>query len=169
MLGIINNLKPFFEDCHRRLGVREYARITNVSPPTASKILSSLTKEELLNKQQNRQYLLFWAKNSPLFKSLAQIYWKQKFEKTGLLDYLNKKFINPTIILFGSLAKGENTRDSDVDLAIISSKKQINLEIFEKKLKRKVQILSFTEILDINKELRNSIINGHVLEGKVRL
>ncbi|MBT4577318.1 hypothetical protein HOM13_02875 [Candidatus Woesearchaeota archaeon] len=170
MLNIINNLKPFFEDCHRRFSVREYARTINVSPPTASKILSNLSKENLLHKQQDRQYLLFWANNSSLFKNLAQIYWKQRFEKIGILKYFNEKLINPTIILFGSLAKGENTQDSDVDFAIISSKKQINLNIFEKKLKRKIQALSFKDLEHIkNKELRNNIVNGYKLEGRIKL
>ena len=168
MLEIINNLKPFFEDCHRRFSVREYAKIIKVSPPTASKILSNLTNENLLNKLQDRQYLLFWAKNTSQLRNLAQIYWKQRLEDIGIIDYLNKKFLNPTIILFGSLVKGENTQSSDVDLAIIASKKQINLETFEKKLKRKIQTLNFNRMSNVTKELQNNLINGYTLNGRIK-
>ena len=35
MLNIINNLRPFIEDCYRRISVREYSRLLKVSPPTA--------------------------------------------------------------------------------------------------------------------------------------
>jgi len=45
MLNIINSLMPFFEDCYRRINVREYSRLRKSSPPTASKILFELNKE----------------------------------------------------------------------------------------------------------------------------
>ena len=52
MLEIINNLAPFFEDCYRRISVREYSKIIKVSPPTASKILMEYYKEGLLKRQE---------------------------------------------------------------------------------------------------------------------
>ena len=48
MLKIINNLKPFFEDCYRRINIREYSRLMKISPPTASKLLYKFNKEGLL-------------------------------------------------------------------------------------------------------------------------
>ena len=56
MLNIINNLKPFFEDCYGRINVREYARIIKISPPTASKILLELNKEGLLLMENDKNY-----------------------------------------------------------------------------------------------------------------
>ena len=52
MLKIINDLRPFFEDCYRRVNVREYAKIMHISPPTASKILDSYHHENLLCKEK---------------------------------------------------------------------------------------------------------------------
>ena len=54
MLNIINDLDCFFEDCYRRVNVREYARIKGISPPTASKILTNYQKEGLLFKEEYR-------------------------------------------------------------------------------------------------------------------
>jgi hypothetical protein len=49
-------------------------------------------------------------------------------------------------------------------------KKEVNLEKFEKKLKRKIQIFFFDSLTEIkNKELLNNILNGCVLEGKLKL
>jgi|SRR3989338_5122982 len=171
MLKIFNNMRNFIEDCYRQYSVREYSRLMHISPPSASKILKELYSEKLLNKTEYRNNLLFWAnKENATFKELSRLYWRQKLEYAGLLKFLEKKFINPTIILFGSLAKAETTRDSDIDIAIIIDKKEFDVSQFEKKIKRKIQIIWFDSLQDIkNKELLNNIINGTVLLGRLKL
>ena len=169
MLDIINKLKPFFEDCYRRINVREYSRTMKISPPTASILLLSLNKEGVLLKEKERNYIFYYAnKNNKLFRELSQIYWGIR------LDALNKKLknmlVNPTIILFGSLSKAETKRESDIDICIIGHKKEINLIDFENTLKRKIQLFFFNSLREIkNKELANNIINGHLLEGRLKL
>lgn len=169
MLNIINNLKPFFEDCYRRINVREYSRLTKISPPTASKMLLEFNKEGLLLIEKNRNYIFYYAnKNNRIFVDLSKIYWKIKLE--GLINFLNKNLTNPTIILFGSLSKAETKMDSDIDICIIGHKKELNLKSFDNILKRKIQLFFFSSIEDIkNKELANNIINGYVLEGRLKL
>jgi len=169
MLNIINNLKPFFEDCYRRINIREYSRIMNLSPPTASKLLSNYGKEGLLLMEKDKNYIYYYTnKSSKDFIDLSRIYWKLKF--LDLLDYLNKNLLSPTIILFGSLAKAESKFDSDIDLCIIARKKELKLLEFEEKFKRKIQLFVFDSIKDIkNKELANNIINGYVLNGRLKL
>ena len=54
MLEIFNKLKPFFEDNYKRISVREYARMQNISPPNASQLLNNLEKEGLLKKEEDR-------------------------------------------------------------------------------------------------------------------
>jgi len=168
MLNIINNLKPFFEDCYRRISVREYAKLINVSPPTASTILQSLEKETLLLKEKDRNYLFFYAnKESKQFVDLSRIYWGDRLD--NLVDYFSKTLVNPAIILFGSLSKAEVKEDSDIDLVILAHKKSINLKNFEKQLKRKIQIFWFNSLAEIkDKELKNNILNGHILQGRVK-
>ncbi len=168
MLEIINNLTPFFEDCYRRISVREYAKIINVSPPTASKILMEYHKEGLLKKQEDRNYLFFFTnKENKVFIELSKVYWMDKLKE--VVEYIENKTVNPTIILFGSLSKAEVTPDSDIDITIISSKKNISLEDYEKKLKRKIQVFWFDNFKEIPKELKNNILNGYSLSGKVEI
>ena len=169
MLKIINNLQPFFEDCYRRINVREYAKIMKISPPTASKTLLSYFREGLLIKEKDRNYLFFSAnKANKQFIDLSRIYWNYKLKET--IEYINSKLVNPIIILFGSLAKAEVNLNSDIDLAIFSSKKELGLEKFEKKLKRKFQLFWFNKIGEIkNKELASNIINGYILLGRIKL
>lgn len=87
-----------------------------------------------------------------------------------LIDFMEKKLISPTIILFGSLSKAEVKPDSDVDLAIFAHKKELSIESFERKLKRKIRIFWFKSLRDIkSKELANNIVNGYVLKGRLFL
>lgn len=169
MLNIINNLKPFFEDCYRRINVREYSRLTKISAPTASKLLLEFSKEDLLLSEKDRNYIFYYAnKNSKTFIDLSRIYWRIKLKE--LNELLSKNLTNPSVILFGSLSKAETKEESDIDLCIIGPKKEINTTPFEKKLKRKVELFFFNSIMGIeNKELANNIINGYTMEGRLRL
>ena len=167
MLNIINDLSVFFEDCYRRVNVREYAKIMGISPPTASKMLASYNAENLLLKSTYRNYILFHAnKESNTFIDLSRMYWGYKLEK--LVAFMESKLANPTIVLFGSLSKAEVRIDSDVDLAVFSSKKKLDIEVFEGKIKRKIQIFWFNSLKEIkSKELANSILSGYVLRGRL--
>lgn len=169
MLKIINELKPFFEDCYRRINVREYAKLMRISPPTASKILTIYNNNGLLLKEAYKNYLLFHAnKENKDFIDLSRIYWRYMLK--DLLVLMEKKLINPTIILFGSLSKAEAKSDSDVDLAVFAHKREFGIGIFEKKIRRKIQIFWFESLKDVkNKELANNIINGYVLNGRLSI
>ena len=169
MLNIINNLRPFIEDCYRRISVREYSRLLKVSPPTASKILFDLNKEGLLLVEKDRNYIFYCAcKENRIFIDLSRIYWRLKLNK--FVEFLTKNLTNPTIILFGSLSKAETKNDSDIDICVIGHKKEFNIKSFENLLKRKIQLFFFGSIQDIkNKELAMNIINGYLLEGRLKL
>lgn len=169
MLNIINDLKPFFEDCYRRINVREYARLAKISPPTASKMLEQCNKEGLLISEKDKNYIFYYAnKNNSVFRDLSRIYWKLKL--TPLTDALTNALVSPTIVLFGSLSKAETKEESDIDLCILGNKKEFNLEKFEHTLKRKIQIFFFNSVEHIkNKELATNILNGYVLEGRLKI
>ncbi len=169
MLKIINSLEPFIEDCYREIGVREYSRITKITPPTASKLLKQFESEEILKKREERGYLLFRAnRENSVLKDLSRIYWKQKLK--GLIDYLNSLFYEPVILLFGSLIKLETKEDSDIDIAVFTNiEKKVDLKKFEKTLKRKIQLFRFKSLSDLNsKELKTSIINSYIIQGVIK-
>ena len=167
MLKIINDLKPFFGDCYRRINVREYAKIMHISPPTASKLLSYYNAKNILLKDKYKRYLLFYAnKESRDFIDLSRIYWRYRLSR--LVSFMDKQLANSTIVLFGSLAKAEAKPDSDIDLAVFASKKELDTKIFEKKLKRVIQIFWFNSFRDIkNKELASNIFSGYILRGRL--
>lgn len=168
MLKIVDNLKPFFENNYRRINVREYARLQNISPPTASKLLEGFYREGFLKKEPEKNYIYYFAnKESHLFIDISRIFWKLELEKAGLIEFFEKNLLNPVIILFGSLSKAEAKLDSDVDIAVFTAtKKELNLKDFEKKLKRGIQLFMFHKREDVkNKALLNNMLNGYNLIG----
>lgn len=171
MLKIFKDLKSFFEDCYREINVRDYAKIIKASPPTASKLAKGYCSEDLLKKRIEKQNVFFRAnRENCIFVRLSQIYWQEKIRKTGLLERIQNELSPNAIILFGSLSKAEARKDSDMDLAVLSySNKEIDVSEFSEKLGRKIQIFSFESLQSIkSNELRNSILNGTVINGVLR-
>ena len=180
MSKIINSeeiLKYFIEEPNRWFHVRETARLIKLAPATISKYVNKLTKENILIKKKERNHLLFRANTeSEEFKDYKRFYNIKTIKKSGLIDYFNKELHFPeAIILFGSYAKAENDKNSDIDLFIISNtKKELNLEKFRKILQREIQIFLHTpkEFIDLQKEskhLINNVLNGIILKGYVEV
>lgn len=167
MLEIFNSLEPFFNDCYAEYGVRDYAKLIAISPPTSSRLLHYYEKEGLLKKRIFKTQILFSAnRENTLLKDFSRTYWKYKL--TPLIQILNETYHNPTIILFGSLSKLETTPTSDIDIAIITPyKNELDLTPFGKKLKRTIQLFTFKKIENIPEDLRKNIINGYVIEGEL--
>ena len=172
MLKNINTLKLFFEYPTKEYNVREVARLVKISPPTSSKILTELTKRGLLKMKKNRMMKLYKSNlESDMYRD-AKIYYNiRMIKESGLLNYLNSYYLKPTIILFGSASKGIDTETSDFDILVVSEKNELppNLKQFEKKVKRKIQILTARKLKAIkNKHLLNNILNGIVIQGKIK-
>ena len=167
MLKEINRLKAFFEDCYRWISVREYAREIKISPPTASKMLKEFAEEGMLKKKEERGFLFFSVNHeSKIMRDLSRIYWQEKLKP--LTEYIEETIFSTAIILFGSLSKLECRKESDIDILVFSkSKKNINLNQFEKKFGREIQIFVYESLGKINKELRNNVINAHILKGYI--
>mgnify|MGYP003987829595 FL=1 len=96
--------------------------------------------------------------------NLKQIY------ESKLLECLEQEFAGSTIILFGSYSRGEDTENSDTDIAIIGRKeKKINLNKYEKLLDRRINLNFYESFSKIHKNLKENLFNGIVLSGGIEL
>jgi len=90
--------------------------------------------------------------------------------ESGLLEVLNEIYPESTIYLFGSYSYGEDTIDSDIDIAVVGAKeRKVNIESFSKKLRREIRLHFYENLSSINKNLRENILNGIILKGGVKL
>lgn len=172
MFRKLNILKFFFEEPSREFNVREVARLLDISPATASKDLKSLVKQGLLKERKERMLNLYKANiEDELYRDVKIFYNIRKLKESGLISALNKFYLKPAIIMFGSCASGMDTKTSDFDLLIVSEKTKEFPEIkkFEKGLNRKLQIFVVKGIRNLkNGHLINNVLNGIVIQGNIR-
>jgi len=172
MFKEINILKVFFENPTKEFGVRELARIVNLAPATASKELKRFSKNKLLKKRKERRTNLYSANiEEDAYRDIKVYYNVRKIRDSGLIDKLNEFYLKPSVVMFGSAAHGMDTETSDFDILIISERKNDfpELEKFERKLNRKIQIFRVAKIKDLkNEHLINSVLNGIILQGEIK-
>lgn len=155
-----------------RLWIRQIERDIKVPFPSVVRYTQELEKEKILKRTAAPGVVLYSAdRTSATFLLEKKLYNLRSLYSSGLIDFLIQEVHNPTIVLFGSYAKGEDVENSDIDLYIESTKKEFpSLVTFEKKLQRKIQLFKYKSISSIgNKELANNIINGITLNGFVEV
>ena len=167
-------LKLFLDNPEKGFRLREISRLVRLGLPSVSNYIQRLKKEKLIF-QKEEHGVKFWFGNieKELFKKYKISDSLIEIERSGLLDFLDEKYYYPTVILFGSVKKGESGKNSDLDLCVISEeKKEFNLKKFEKKLGKEIQLFIFNE-KDFEKLRKNSpelwinIINGITLRNIV--
>lgn len=120
-----------------QIGVRQIARETGLGKSTVSRAVQTLEQYSFVRcEMQGRNKLVSVEKDSEKVARLRVAF--------NLLDIepalLGLKEVSRKIILFGSCAKGLDTAESDIDIAIITSQKDAALRIANKiKLSRPIQ------------------------------
>ena len=167
----------FFSYPNIEISLSDLAKELSISKNTANKIVSLLQKEGFLDIKIlgrtwritcNKHHIYNYTKKIGF--NLSAIY--DLLYSQGLVNEIYKKIGQPrAIVLFGSYRKGDDTENSDIDLAIEvlgdQDLKIINLEtlpnfVFRKNVRVNLYIYSRKKI-DLN--LFSNIINGIVLEG----
>lgn len=155
------------------LNLRGLARPLDVSPTAVSKALKLLKKEELVKVEKDpdsKRLSIELNKKNPKVFSLKRIENLKLIHESGLVEFLEEKFPGCAIILFGSYSTGEDTANSDIDIAIIGSKEtDVQLTKFDKLLERTIMLHFYEDFKEINKNLKDSILNGITLEGVIEL
>ncbi|MFH1451931.1 MAG: nucleotidyltransferase domain-containing protein [archaeon] len=163
-------LKIFLDDSLEEFGLREISRKTKISPASVKQHLKKLEEENLIEKIIKKDRPLFISKREDKkFISLQKLSIIYELEQTGLLEFLEEKLSPKAIILYGSYAKGEAVKNSDIDIFIIGKENKINLSIYEKKLGKQVHLLFEENPKKIPNELKNNLINGTILRGYLEI
>ena len=168
-----NNLKVMellFKFPYRTFHIRELARLTELSSTGIIKIVKRLKKEKLLVTEKVKNVEEIKPDFNGRFLLLKRMYNVYSLYDSGLMGFIKKYYEMPqAIILFGSYSDGTDTEKSDIDIAIVSQKKNIpDFKKFENKLARKVNI-HLVNIDKAEKEFKNSLANGITLEGFIEI
>jgi predicted nucleotidyltransferase len=163
-------MKLFFDNPNRKFYIREIARQTCLSPPGVLKILKKLKKENLLVSEKENVVENVWASRNEKFFLFKKCYNFLSLYESGLTNYLKEMYEEPeAIVVFGSYSKGEDTPQSDIDIAVVTKKTtEVDLKEFEQLLKRKINILEI-QVENSQKEFLNNLTNGVVVSGFLKV
>ena len=155
-----------------KLRVREIERTLKLPLPSVIRYCKELEKESILTTIKTGNVIFYTAnRGSEEYILEKKLYNIKKIYESGLIEYLRQELSNPSLVLFGSYAKGEDIEDSDIDLYIETpSKKVINFEKFEKLLKRRIQVFHHKNLKEFsNPHLANNILNGITLNNYIEV
>lgn len=160
-------LKFFLDAPTKEVHLRELSRQLFISFPWVRKIILTLVKEGYIIRKDERGLVLVKAnRDNPLFLGLKRSYNLFSLFQEKIVEKLVEAYGRPeAIILYGSYSRGEDIEGSDIDIAVITTRKcTCSFSSIEKKLKRKIKILEL-ERKNIEKEFVNTLSNGIVLYG----
>lgn len=155
----------------QKLSQREISIMLQVSPTAISNSIKKLKENKLikLEKTKTINFISFNRENRRAMELKRTLNLKNIYI-SELSDYLEENLPGSTIILFGSYSRGEDIFSSDIDIAVIERKeKLLELEKYEKILKRKINLNFYNSWKDIHKHLKNNILNGILLHGSIEL
>ncbi len=179
MISLVNNrrfgtkkariMEFFLDNPTKEIHARALSRKIKVSAPWVIKTAQELEKEGLVKISRDKgimETMIRANRENHVFAELKRSYNLLQISESGLKEYLIRSFKRPEcIILFGSYSKGEDTEQSDVDIAIIvRNKSDINVKIYEKKLQRQINIHQIVKEA-IQKEFWNTLANGIIIDG----
>ncbi len=160
-------MQHFFTYPTTRFHVRELSRVLRVSTTVILSTLKKLQRDGIIVVERGPVLTTMKANTDNVqFTRLKRVNNLESFCESGLVDYLISEFHRPrAIVCFGSYSRGDDTESSDIDIAIIDGKEiEVNLNEFEKKLKRLISI-HVVDLKRISNEFRANLSNGIVLDG----
>ena len=109
--------------------------------------------------------------NNSVYYSLKRVYALEQLHKSGLIPKLLSLKSAKTIILFGSIARGDWYKGSDVDIFVFGDISDFNKNLYELKLNKKIELHIFhnkEEIEEVKTGLIKNIINGYIVKGQIQ-
>jgi len=147
---VMKVLEFFLEDTINEYHQREVVRKTGVSKGSAGEILKLLTGLDFLTRQEKGRLAIYRLSQNEAtvkqFKVLINV-----FTLKPLTDKLKEN--SKRIVLFGSCAQGTDAKESDLDLLVVTDKKETvgkAISEFSKKNQRRIAPIT----VDMNEYVR---------------
>ncbi|MCK9596038.1 nucleotidyltransferase domain-containing protein [Candidatus Pacearchaeota archaeon] len=153
----------FFTEPTKVHFIKEISKKINLAHTSVKVHIHTLVKEGLIEETRTEIFKGYKAK-----RDTAEFIFHKKISNlisinSSEIIELLKEHYPKSIILFGSYNKGEDIETSDIDIFVDSKKFKVDIEKFEKYLKRGIHIL-FKE--EAGKSIIESINQGAILFGE---
>lgn len=169
----IKTINWFFSFPNIEMSLNDLSRELEISKTTANRIVTQLVNEGFLEKKVlGKTWRISCNQNHYYFRTRKIGYNLIMIYESGILEEIHKRIPSPrATILFGSYRKGDDTEESDIDIAVEVLDDE-DVRIFElgevpqlgyrKNVRVNLHVFSRNKI-DLN--LFSNIANGIVLEG----
>lgn len=165
-----NILRELFKKTGSTINQRQLALELAVSQPAIKKALPHLEQLDFIKVKKEQRLAISLNTDNPAVMQLKRVDNLKHLYESNLADFLEQELAGATIILFGSFSRGEDTIDSDIDIAVIGRKeKELNLTAYEKQLERTININYYESFKEIHKHLKENLANGIILTGGFEL
>lgn len=164
-------LEYFIQEPYKKIHLREFSRKLKISPNSASRFLDKFVKDRFVNEERVANLRYFIANiDSPTFRRIKQFYSINQIENSELIDKLRELCLN--LVVFGSVGKGIDSSESDIDILIIGKdKKKIEDEIrkIQKKFNRELNPVIFNDVEWQKQKINNKAFYQDIISGGINL
>jgi len=156
-------LKTLLFSPGKEFHLRELSREIDITPTYVKKELANLEELNLVLSSKKGNLNLFQInKNSPLFSELKSIFFKTEFLSEIIKKSIKKLKIDFAFI-YGSFAKGVESKESDIDLFVVGSVDEDELvkivQRIEKKVSREVNYILWNKDLFVKRAKKHHLLN----------
>jgi len=164
-------LELFFNEPTKHWRFKEL-RTVGLPDNKISRWLKKFVTDHLIKKITPKGKLPYYVGDydHPNYQNRKRLYMQQRLYKTGFLNHLTGLKGAKTVIIFGSIARGDWHKESDIDLFILGSDTYLEQSVFERKLGRTIQVFrspSGNSLDKFKNALLLSIIKGDIVKGDV--
>ncbi len=158
-------LEVFFIEPTAIHHIKGISKEIGLAPTSVRNYIRDLLKESLIKKKVAKPFDGFIAnRENEDFIFYKRIY--NLYSLKELASSLISNFYPKVLVVYGSYALGEDVESSDIDIFILSkAKKEVNLEQFEKKMKRRIHLLIISDFNKLDPGMKKRVWNGIVLYG----
>src|SRR3989338_8850597 len=153
--------------------IRKLAKETGLSTTAVESAIHELQEHQIIRVQDNDLTKNIQADlNSDAFRFYKRVF--NLYQLHSLLEAIKRPFQPKAIVIFGSFAKGEDIEESDVDILIITNRKDEGslskiIKITEKELNRTIALHILESLDESEPEFRNAVANGIVVYGYLKV
>jgi predicted nucleotidyltransferase/biotin operon repressor len=165
-------LELFLNSSMKQWHFDEIVRKTGMSRSIVLKWLDRLRKEGIIKKAKEKGKMPYFISDfeNPGYKNKKRLYSLERFYETGFLNHLTSLKKAKAVILFGSFARSDWYKDSDIDVFIYGDDEGFSPYYYQSKLKRTIQCFVVKDKEDINKftpDFIQNLANGYIVKGRL--
>ncbi|MBI3032166.1 nucleotidyltransferase domain-containing protein [Candidatus Woesearchaeota archaeon] len=165
-------LQLFFEEPTREWHFEEILREAEITRSKADRWLKQFIKEGLIKRIKEKRKMPYYMSDyeASAYKNRKKLFALDILYQSGLLNHLSSLKKAETIIIFGSFARSDWYKNSDLDIFIYGNADGLKIADYELKLHHEIQLFicqTKKELIKLGIGLVKNIIKGNIIKGNI--